>query len=48
MSGECAGGGAEVLTWDVGKGTQAPRLKDKYCACHLVRPHPLGQDGGHS
>ncbi len=21
----------------VGKGTQAPRIKDKFCACHLVR-----------
>ena len=22
---------------DVGKGTQAPKIKDKYCVCHLVR-----------
>ena len=21
---------------DIGKGTQAPRIKDKYCVCHLV------------
>lgn len=26
-----------------GKGTQAPRIKDKFCVCHLVRPRPLGQ-----
>lgn len=25
----------------VGKGTQAPRLKEKYCVCHLVRANSL-------
>lgn len=25
------------LTRTQGKGTQAPKIKDKYCACHLVR-----------
>ncbi len=24
-----------------GKGTQAPKIKEKYCACHLVRFEPL-------
>ena len=24
------------LTLPLGKGTQAPKIKDKYCACHLV------------
>lgn len=24
------------LTLSLGKGTQAPRIKEKYCACHLV------------
>ena len=24
------------LTFCIGKGTQAPKIKDKYCACHLV------------
>jgi adenylate kinase len=23
----------------LGKGTQAPKIKDKYCVCHLVRKH---------
>lgn len=31
---------AELLTRDTGKGTQAPRIKDKFCACHLVRLPP--------
>jgi len=25
----------------LGKGTQAPKIKEKYCACHLVRFEPL-------
>ena len=27
------------LTHDLGKGTQAPKIKEKYCACHLVNIH---------
>lgn len=26
-----------MLTRLLGKGTQAPRIREKYCACHLVR-----------
>lgn len=26
-----------VADTGVGKGTQAPKIKDKYCVCHLVR-----------
>jgi adenylate kinase len=26
-----------LLTLKSGKGTQAPRIKEKFCACHLVR-----------
>jgi adenylate kinase len=25
-----------LTTFPTGKGTQAPRIKDKYCACHLA------------
>ena len=25
-----------TTNWPAGKGTQAPKLKEKYCACHLV------------
>ena len=27
----------EALIECLGKGTQAPKIKEKYCACHLVR-----------
>lgn len=38
-AGRCCGSLNAIfgLTEPTGKGTQAPNLKDKYCACHLVR-----------
>lgn len=30
-----------VINALLGKGTQAPNIKDKYCVCHLVRSNRL-------
>jgi adenylate kinase len=33
--------GARLMPSSAGKGTQAPKIKDKYCVCHLVRKHMI-------
>ena len=41
LSGQSGGASTSaesvLLTPGLGKGTQAPRIKEKFCACHLVR-----------
>ena len=33
---ETGNGGIELIHWKTGKGTQSPKLKEKYCICHLA------------